>query len=46
MRIWIAQWDKWKNRIADELYDKPFDWLSNKERLHTIAIFKSRLKEG
>ena len=46
MKVSIAQWNKYKNRISDELYGVPYDWLSIRAQLEVIAIFKNRLADG
>ena len=46
MKINIAQWNKYKNRIADELFGEPFDWLFKRDKDDVIEIFKERLQDG
>lgn len=46
MEINIRRWDVHKDWIANEEYGRPFDWLNDSERLHIIALYKQRLKDG
>ena len=46
MNVSIAQWNKYKNRIAEELFDKPYDWLDRFDQRKVIHIFKLRVENG
>jgi hypothetical protein len=46
MEINIGYWNKYKDRIADEFFDKPFDWLSEEQRKRVIFTFQSRMVKG
>lgn len=46
MEINIAQWNKYKDRIAAEFFDKPFDWLSKIQQRRVIFTFQKRIAKG
>lgn len=46
MKVNIIQWNKYKNRIADEFFDKPFDWLLETQRKRVIFTFQNRMAKG
>ena len=46
MEVNIKQWNKYKDRIADELYKQPFDWLDAFDKIKVIQLFNIRLKSG
>ena len=46
MEVNIKQWNKYKDRIADEEYGRPFDWTTDTEKLHIIYLYKLRVENG